>query len=137
MRYAKANNPKVPDYDDTQRKSWLIYQDCKYNYSKFFQKNCIYLFFKTLQVTTYTSMINLYLYEVDVTYPLDLHDKHNNLPFLPENGIPAGSKVKKLMATFESKKNYVVHYRSLQQAIKNGLIVNKVCIILYTLNIST
>ncbi|CAI6375682.1 unnamed protein product [Macrosiphum euphorbiae] len=71
------------------------------------------------------------MYEVDVTYPVDLHDKHNDLPFLPENGIPAGSKVKKLMATFESKKNYVVHYRSLQQAIKNGLIVDKVCIILY------
>lgn len=77
------------------------------------------------------------MYEVDVTYPLNLHDKHNDLPFLPENGIPEGSKVKKLMVTFESKKHYVVHYRSLQQAIKNGLIVDKVCIILYGSNILT
>ncbi|CAI6357091.1 unnamed protein product [Macrosiphum euphorbiae] len=30
------------------------------------------------------------------------------------------------MATLESKKNYIVHYRNLQQAIKNGLIVEKV-----------
>ena len=66
------------------------------------------------------------MYEVDVMYPRELHDHHNDLPFLPENGIPAGSKVKKLMATFESKKNYIVHYRNLQQAIKNGLIVEKV-----------
>ncbi|XP_060844446.1 uncharacterized protein LOC132924264 [Rhopalosiphum padi] len=66
------------------------------------------------------------MYEVDVTYPAELHDQHNDLPFLPQNGIPDGSKVKKLMATFESKKNYVVHYRNLQQAIKNGLIVEKV-----------
>jgi len=58
------------------------------------------------------------MYEVDVTYPVDLHDKHNDLLFLPKNGIPAGSKVKKIMATFESKKNYVVHYRRVQQAIK-------------------
>jgi len=46
--------------------------------------------------------------------------------------VPHGSKVRKLMATFEEKKNYIIHYRNLQQAIKNGLIVEKVNIcILY------
>lgn len=60
------------------------------------------------------------VYEVDVSYPRELHDKHNDLPFLPQNGIPLGSKVKKLMATFEKKKNYIIHYRNLQQAIENG-----------------
>ncbi|CAI6354160.1 unnamed protein product [Macrosiphum euphorbiae] len=30
------------------------------------------------------------------------------------------------MATFEKKENYIIHYRNLQQAIKNGLIVEKV-----------
>jgi hypothetical protein len=34
------------------------------------------------------------VYEVDVSYPQNLHDKHNDLPFLPQNGIPPGSKVK-------------------------------------------
>jgi len=29
-RYAKANNNKTPDYDDTKEKSWIIYQDCKF-----------------------------------------------------------------------------------------------------------
>jgi len=66
------------------------------------------------------------VYEVDVTYPRHLHDKHNDLPFLPNSDIPRGSKVRKLMATFEMKKNYVIHYRNLQQAIKNGLKVEKV-----------
>ncbi|KAF0710010.1 Uncharacterized protein FWK35_00029959, partial [Aphis craccivora] len=66
------------------------------------------------------------IYEVDVTYPIELHDKHNDLPFLPQNGVPPGSKVKKLMATLESKKKYIIHYRNLQQAIANGLIVEKV-----------
>ncbi|XP_060860185.1 LOW QUALITY PROTEIN: uncharacterized protein LOC132937380 [Metopolophium dirhodum] len=66
------------------------------------------------------------VYEVDVSYPRHLHDNHNDLPFLPQNSVPHGSKVRKLMATFEEKKNYIIHYRSLQQAIKNGLIVEKV-----------
>ena len=33
-RYAKANNDKTPDYDETKDKSWIIYQDCKYIFSK-------------------------------------------------------------------------------------------------------
>jgi len=39
------------------------------------------------------------IYEADISYPQELHDKHNDLPFLPQNGIPADSKAKKLMAT--------------------------------------
>lgn len=35
-RYAKANNIKTPDYDETKEKSWIIYQDCKYIYIIFF-----------------------------------------------------------------------------------------------------
>lgn len=66
------------------------------------------------------------VYEVDVSYPKELHDNHNDLPFLSQNSIPRGSKVRKLIATFEKKKNYVIHYRNLLQAIKNGLIVEKV-----------
>jgi len=71
------------------------------------------------------------VYEVDVTYPESLHEQHNDLPFLPQNSIPIGSKVRKLMVTFERKTNYVIHYRNLQQAIKNGLIVEKVKIKIY------
>lgn len=66
------------------------------------------------------------VYEVDISYPTHLHDDHNDLPFLPNNAIPPGSKVRKLMATLEEKNNYIIHYRNLQQAIANGLIVKKV-----------
>jgi len=69
------------------------------------------------------------IYEVDIAYLKELHDKHNDLPFLPQNSIPPGSKVRKLMATFEPKKKYIVHYRNLQQALNSGLIVEKVNII--------
>jgi len=69
------------------------------------------------------------IYEVDVTYPSHLHELHNDLPFLPYNETPPGSKIKKLMGTFIKKERYVVHYNSLKQAIANGLIVEKVNII--------
>lgn len=64
------------------------------------------------------------LYEVDVKYPRHLHNEHNDLPFLPQNSEPRGSKVRKLMATFEENKNYTIHYRNLQY----GIIVEKVII---------
>lgn len=119
MRYAKANNPKVPDYDETKEKSWLIYQDCNNlngwamnHYMPSGGLKWVEAKLDGLNNLDDTSPIRR-IYEVDVSYPLDLHDKHNHLPFLPENGVPEGSKVKKLMVTFESKKNYVVDYHSL------------------------
>lgn len=63
MRYAKANNHKVPDYDETKEKSWLIYQDCKYIY---FFKLYSFLTLYSLQVTT--SMGGLW----DSTCPLEV-----------------------------------------------------------------
>ncbi|XP_050064775.1 uncharacterized protein LOC126553680 [Aphis gossypii] len=132
MRYAKANNEKTPDYDPTKSKSWLIYQDCNNLYGWAMSQHMPYGGFKWVEPKLEglndlndTSPIGR-IYEVDITYPKELHDKHNDLPFLPQNGIPAGSKVKKLMATLQSKKNYIIHYRNLQQAIANGLIVEKV-----------
>lgn len=74
------------------------------------------------------------IYELDVSYPRELHDAHNELPFLPHASVPRGSTVKKLMATFETKFKYVVHYVNLKQAIANGLVVEKVIIIIIITN---
>lgn len=83
-----------------------------------------------LEELTDTSSIGR-VYEVDIEYPEHLHEDHNDLPFLPNNNIPPGSKVKKLMATLEEKNNYIIHYRNLKQAIANGLIVKKVYIFIF------
>ncbi|KAE9543664.1 hypothetical protein AGLY_002060 [Aphis glycines] len=87
--------------------------------------NCVELNLNGLDDLNDTSPIGR-VYEVDVAYPKSLHYQYNDLPFLPQNSVPSGSKVRKLMVTFERKTNYVIHYRNLQQAIKNGLIVNRV-----------
>ena len=62
-----------------------------------------------------------YILEVDVKYPKKLRDLHNDLPFSPER--MKIDKCKKLVCNLYSKKKYVVHVRSLKQALNNGLIL--------------
>ena len=65
-----------------------------------------------------------YLLEVDVKYPKELHDLHNDLPFMCEK--LKINKVEKLVPNLYDKKNYVIHIRALDQAFKHGLILEKV-----------
>ena len=65
-----------------------------------------------------------YILEVNVSYPKELHDEHNNLPFLPERKTV--NKVEKLVPCLSDKNNYVVHIRTLNQALEHGLILEKV-----------
>ena len=65
-----------------------------------------------------------YIPELDVKYPKNLHGLHEDLPFLPER-MTLG-KCKKLACNLYDKKNYVVHIRSLKQALNHKLILKKV-----------
>ena len=65
-----------------------------------------------------------YILEVDVEYPKNLRDLHSDLPFLPER--MKINKCSKLVCNLYDKNNYVVHVRSLKQALEHGLIVKKV-----------
>ena len=65
-----------------------------------------------------------YILEVDVKYPRNLHGLQEDLPFLPER-MKYG-KCKKLVCNLHDKKNYVVHIKSLKQALNHGLILKKV-----------
>ena len=65
-----------------------------------------------------------YILEVDVEYPKKLHDSHSDLPFLPER--MKIDTCKKLVCNLYDKKSYVVHIRSLKQALNHGLILKKV-----------
>ena len=64
-----------------------------------------------------------FIQKVDIEYPKELHDLHNDLPFLPER--MKINKCKKLVCTVYDKKNYVVHIRNLNQALEHGLILKK------------
>ena len=60
-----------------------------------------------------------YILEVDAKYPKKLHDSHSDLPFLPRR--MKIDKCKKLVCNLQNKKKYVVHIKSLKQALNHGL----------------
>ena len=62
--------------------------------------------------------------KVDVKYPKELHENHNELPFLAEK-MKIGRK-KKLVPNLKNKKGYVVHIKALDQALKHGFKLKKV-----------
>ena len=65
-----------------------------------------------------------YLLEVVVKYPKELHENHNELPFLVEK--MKVRREEKLVPNLKDKKGYVVHIKALDQALKHGLKLKKV-----------
>ena len=69
-----------------------------------------------------------YLLEVDVSYPDDLHDLHNDLLFICEKMKIHG--VQQLASNLLHKKKYVIHIAALNQPLKHGLILKQIhCVI--------
>ena len=64
------------------------------------------------------------LLDVDVAYPRELHDYHNDLPFMC--GRMEINGVKKLVPNLYYKKRYVIHIRELAQALDDGLVLERI-----------
>lgn len=79
---------------------------------------------------------NGFIFEVDLEYPENLHNAHNDFPFccekqiLPREAVDINeikmNKIDKLLLTLSEKKNYVIHYRMLKLALRHGLVLKKV-----------
>ena len=65
-----------------------------------------------------------YLLEVDMDYPKELHENHNEQPFLVEK-MKIGSE-EKSVPNLRDKKGYSVQIKTLNQALKHGLKLKKV-----------
>ena len=63
--------------------------------------------------------------EVDITYPKELHDLHNDYPLCPER-VKCKNRVEKLIPNLRDKKNYVLHYKNLIQYLDMGLKVTRI-----------
>ena len=62
--------------------------------------------------------------EVDLEYPHELHDLHNDYPLAPDHLLMNG--VEKLIPNLHDKKKYVVHYEALKLYVKYGLKITKI-----------
>lgn len=135
LRYAKANNEYLTDYNNEEPDSFLIYLDCVnlYGYAmmqklpvggfRFLLENEI-LDFDVMSLSSDSDIG--FILEVDLHYPDYLHDNHSDLPFAPEKFVPFCSRNAKLIANLFDKHRYVIHYIHLKECLKNGLQLLKI-----------
>ena len=124
-RYGKANNPYMKDYDPDQPTKFISYLDANNLYgwamSKPLPIDC-FRFMNNEEMKNWESMPCIL--EVDLTYPENLHDLHNDYPLAPERVTV--NKVEKLIPNLNDKKNYVIHHETLKLYLSLGLKLTKI-----------
>ncbi|XP_057332054.1 uncharacterized protein LOC130671928 [Microplitis mediator] len=134
-RYAQANNRFMgDDFDQNKDESYLMYFDVNNLYGGAMSMSLPQSSFKWKENITLDNINTLfnanrsegYILEVDLDYPIILHELHKDLPLCPEHFVPPNCKQAKLATTLYSKKNYVVHYKNLQQYLTLSMKLVKV-----------
>ncbi|KAI8744649.1 hypothetical protein BgiMline_008451 [Biomphalaria glabrata] len=154
-RSSKAHNPSMPHYDLAQpgNNKWIIYLDANNLYGWAMSQPLPLNDFKWLteedistldikNISDYTE--TGYILEVDLEYPEELHDQHNDFPLAPEKINLTEEMLSsycrdlyekfhfsetmgdKLIPNLKNKEKYVVHYRTLKLYLKLGMKVTKV-----------
>ncbi|XP_078350639.1 uncharacterized protein LOC144635401 [Oculina patagonica] len=152
-RYGKANNKYMKKYDEKAPSKYIMYLDANnlygYAMSQYLPTGCFrWLTQKQIDETNLAkykedSKKGLIL-EVDLEYPKELHNHHNDYPLGAEKvkvtkdmlsdyckniakkyNISSGL-VHKLIPTLNNKEKYVLHYRNLQLYLDLGLKLTKV-----------
>ena len=152
-RYGKGNNKYMISYDKTKPSKYIMYLDANNLYgwamSQYLPTGGFrWMTDKEIEKTNLASYKEDskkgLILEVDLEYPKELHDLHNDYPLAAErvcvtNDMLSGyckkiaSKynistglVQKLIPTLRNKEKYVLHYRNLQLYTDLGLKVTKV-----------
>ena len=120
-RYGKANNKYMGDKFNSNEPSKYIqylYSNNLYGWamSKLLPTHS-FKWMKTSELETWE--LHSCILEVDLEYPKELHDLHNDYPLAPEQ-IEV-NKVEKLIPNLWNKKKYVIHYENLKQYLNLGL----------------
>ncbi|KAJ8917076.1 hypothetical protein NQ315_012995 [Exocentrus adspersus] len=148
-RHATANNKYMPRrsdeedfqhlaYNSYENPRYLMYLDANNLYGLSLSQYLPYAGFKWL-TDEEVARLNIsscsnpcsdigFILEVDLGYPTELHDDHDELPYCPQNIIPPNgcTKQSKLILNLSNKEKYVIHYRNLWQALQHGLKLNKI-----------
>ena len=129
-RYTKVNNKYMNDYDRKKPSRYLQYLDANNLYGWEMSQPLPTGGFKWVDVEPEeVKELSVredrgYLMEVNVLYPKELHDKHNDLSFMCGR-IKIGG-VDKLVVDLYYKKRFVIHIRALQQVLDHGLVLERI-----------
>jgi hypothetical protein len=153
-RYSVANNKYMgPSYDETKPSKFITYLDANNLYGWAMCQPLPTSDFKWIDPEDFDSdrlsedLIlpdTGYILEVDLAYPAELHNLHNDYPLAPESmkisedmlsdyskklkeKLNIGnSNVPKLVPNLYDKTKYVVHYRNLKFYLEQGLKLKKI-----------
>ena len=152
-RYGKANNKYMKEYDEKAPSKYIMYLDANNLYGWAMSQYLPTGNFRWM-TEKQISKLNVARYnensekglilEVDLEYPKELHNLHNDYPLAAEKvcvnknmlsdyckkiatkyNISTGL-VHKLIPTLSNKEKYVLHYRNLQMYIDLGLKLKKI-----------
>ena len=126
-RHPRASNKYMKNYDELKESSYIQYLDANNLYGWAMSQKLPVNGFKWVNNEINEKCIKSYdensdkgyILEVDIKYSRKLHDLHSDLPFLPKR--LKIDKCKKLVYNLRNKKKYVVHIKSLKQALNHGL----------------
>ena len=145
-RHAEANNKYMKNFDPVKLISYIMYLDANNLYGWAMSQPLPYRNFRWVEsnnVIPKRKGIG-HIYEVDLEYPEELYDLHNDYPCAPEKikvtddmlsdycreiknkfKISSGN-VNKLIPTLNDKKNYVLHEENLKLYLSLGLKLKKI-----------
>ena len=150
-RYAKANNKCMSDYDLNKQSTFITYLDKNNLYSWEMSEYLPYGEFEWLKNVDKLDVMSVneksdvgYILEVDLEYPKEFHELHNDYPLAPEKltvtndilsnycksiadkyDIKVGD-VKTLILNLGNKTKYVLHCKNLQLYLSIGMKLMKI-----------
>src|SRR5436190_1613265 len=86
-KFSRANNPYMSNYDPSQESKYIIYLDCNALYSTAMMEKLPHSGFQWTSYADYLANTDKnvgYIMQVDLEYPPELHDLHNDYPLAPD-----------------------------------------------------
>ena len=125
-RYSKANNKFMgKKFDPSLPSKFITYLDANNLYGLAMMKPLPVGDFEWMDEEEKQNWKNFpCILEVDLEYPKELHDLHNDYPLAPER-LKIGN-VEKLIPNLWEKEKYVVHHENLKLYLELGLKVKKI-----------
>ena len=134
-RYGKANNKYMKDFNKKEPYKYLMYVDANNLYGWAMSQKLPVHSFKWMSNKEIENLFNNQIVqvwertpcilEVDLIYPEELHDLHNDYPLCPER-VECDKGIKKLIPNLRDKNNYVVHYKTLMLYLSLGMKLKKI-----------